>query len=252
MKVLVHTSLAELKLRVSVDRHGVALFRPEEREIPPGDCARCPLVEKTCLKLPSATGVALLWRRMGLVDVRGVPTRRGQIVSFFQQGDGLAVAAALEDVRYPIEELVYDLANLDAGFRFSGEDNRWGGKLAIACQRLFGNQNIPGYLENGLPPRYGCGAEQVVKSVHQNPLNKNAWVTEWTGPGDIDRIIIEWRSLLRQTTNSPSVEWPRWLELKALAKSILNETESPTLTELPKLEFQQTKRVDHRLIMRRH
>jgi hypothetical protein len=43
---------------------------------------------------------------------------RGRIVSFFSQGDGLAIAAALEDETYPLDELVYDLANLDAGFRF--------------------------------------------------------------------------------------------------------------------------------------
>ena len=46
---------------------------------------------------PPATGTALLWRRLGLVDAAGVPTQRGQVVSFFSQGDGLAIAAALED-----------------------------------------------------------------------------------------------------------------------------------------------------------
>jgi hypothetical protein len=42
------------------------------------------------------------------------------------------------------------------------------------------------------------------------------------------------------------------MELKKLAKGILNETESPTITNLPPLEFHQTRRVDHRLILRRH
>jgi hypothetical protein len=37
-----------------------------------------------------------------------------------------------------------------------------------------------------------------------------------------------------------------------MAKGILNETESPTLTSLPPLEYEQTRRVDHRLILRRH
>ncbi len=39
---------------------------------------------------------------------------------------------------------------------------------------------------------------------------------------------------------------------KAMAKGILNETESPTMTDLPPLAFDQTRRVDHRLILRRH
>ena len=37
-----------------------------------------------------------------------------------------------------------------------------------------------------------------------------------------------------------------------VAKGILQETESPTLTELPPLEYHQTKRADHRLLLRRH
>jgi hypothetical protein len=236
---------------VPVDSHGVAMWHPVEREVLPYDCAQCSLVE-TCKKLSTATGTAMLWRRLGLVDAAGVPTLRGRIVSFFSQGDGLAIAAALEDETYSLEELIYDLANLDGGFRFCGEDNRWGGRLAMVCHEKYGLQSIPGYLENGVPPKYGAGAERVVASVHKNPLNKHAWITDQLGPGDIDRVIIEWRSLLRQISHAPNLQWPRWHSLQALAKSMLNETESPTLTELPPLEYHQTRRVEHRLVLRRH
>ncbi|HHY84558.1 MAG TPA: DEAD/DEAH box helicase [Verrucomicrobia bacterium] len=250
-RIQAHLSLAELPMRVPVDQYGVAIWRPVAREVLPYDCAQCSLVP-VCKKLPTATGTALLWRRLGLIDAAGTPTLRGRVVSFFSQGDGLAIAAALEDESYPIDELVYDLANLEAGFRFCGDDNRWGGRLAAACHAKYGLQNIPGYLENGVPPKYGAGAEQIVASVHQNPLNKQAWATDLVGVGDIDRIIIEWRSLLRQISHAPDLEWPRWRALQAMAKTILNETESPTLTDLPPLEYHQTRRVEHRLILRRH
>lgn len=250
-RILAYVSLADLTLRVPVDKHGVALWKPTEREVLPYDCARCSLVE-TCKKLPSATGTALTWRRLNLVDAAGKPTLRGRVVSFFQQGDGLAIAAALEDERYPLDELIYDLADLDGGFRFCGDENRYAGRLAMACHEKFQLQSFPGYLENGVPPKYGYGAEAVVRSVHENPLNKNNWVTEVLGAGDIDRAIIEWRSLLRQIAHAPELDWPRWQAFQALAKTILNETESPTLTELPKLEYHQTRRVDHKLILRRH
>jgi superfamily II DNA/RNA helicase len=250
-KILAQVSIAGLTIRVPVDSHGVALWRPIDREVLPYDCARCSLVG-VCKGLSTATGTAMLWRRLGLVDTSGAPTLRGRIVSFFSQGDGLAIAAGLEEESYPLDELVYDLANLDGGFRFCGEDNRWGGRLAAVCHERYGLQSVPGYLENGVPPKYGAGAEQVVASVHKNPANKHAWVTDLLGPGDIDRVIIEWRSLLRQVSHAPDLDWPRWKTLQAIAKAILNETESPTVTDLPPIEYHQTRRVDHRLILRRH
>jgi len=250
-KILAHVSVSDLTMRVPMDKYGVALWRPTEREVLPYDCAQCELVP-VCKQLSAATGTALLWRRLNLVDGAGVPTRRGRVVSFFSHGDGLAIAAGLEDPRYPLEEFIYDLADLDAGFRFCGDENRFAGRLAIACHEKFGLQSIPGYLENGLPPKYGAGAEQIVQSVHKNPLSKQSWVTDLVGVGDIDRVIIEWRSLLRQISHAPDLDWPRWRDLQALAKTMLNETESPTLTELPPLAYNQTRRVDHRLILRRH
>jgi hypothetical protein len=49
-----------------------------------------------------------------------------------------------------------------------------------------------------------------------------------------------------------NLEWPRWREFQSLAKTMLNETVSPTITDLPALEYHQTKRLEHRLILRRH
>ncbi len=250
-RILAVVSIADLPTRAIIDSHGVALWHPATRDVLPDDCARCNLVER-CKQLPTATGTALLWRRLNLVDASGAPTLRGQLVSFFSQGDGLAIAAALEDQDYPLEDLVYDVANLDAGFRFCGDDNRWGGRLAIVCHEKYGLFSVPGYLENGVPPKYGAGAEQVVAAAHKNPLSKHAWVTDLVGAGDIDRIIIEWRSLLRQIAHAPDLDWAQWRAFQTLAKGILNETASPTMTDLPPLEFHQTRRVDHRLQLRRH
>lgn len=248
-KITATVRLDRLPLRAVVDRHGVALWRPPVREVSVASCAGCDARE-ACRQLSPATGTAMLWRRLGLVDERGHPTRRGRLVSFFSGSDGLAIAAALEDPAYPVEELVYDLACLDAGFRFAGDDNRWAGRLALACNQAYGIQTVPGYLEHGLPPKYGAGAEQVVAAVHRHPGRKHEWVTDALGVGDIDRAIIEWRSLLRQIAHAPSLEWERWTGLQSLARQILGETQSPTLTDLPPLEHPQTKRIEHRLVLR--
>jgi superfamily II DNA/RNA helicase len=250
-RIIAFVSIAALPIRVITDSHGVALWKPVERDVLPPDCAICKLVP-VCDALPTTTGTALLWRRLGLVNNIGVPTTRGRIVSFFSQGDGLAIAAALEQSSYALEELCYDLANLDAGFRFCGDENRWSGRLAESCHQAFGLQSVPGYLENGVPPKYGAGASEVVVSVHKNPLNKHGWISDLLGPGDIDRVIIEWRSMLRQIAHAPDLEMERWRGLQKLARTILNETSSPTLIDLPPLEYHQTKRVDHRLLLRRH
>lgn len=250
-RIVARVSLDRQLVRAFVDAHGVPLWRPRDREVPHPSCMACDQAA-VCRQLSPATGTAMVWRRLGLIDAAGVPTRRGRLVGFFHQGDGLAIAAALEDARYPLEELVYDLANLDAGFRFCGDENRWAGRLALACHACYGNQSFPGYLENGVPPRYGSGAEAVVAAVHREPQAKVAWITPVLGAGDIDRMIIEWRSRLRQVSHAPAMDWGRWTAFQERAKAILNETESPTLTELPPLEFNQTRRLDHRLILRRH
>jgi hypothetical protein len=250
-KILALVSIADLQMRVPVDSYGVALWHPIEREVLPLDCARCSLVP-VCRELSTGTGVAMLWRRLGLVDAAGVPTLRGQIVSFFSHGAGLGIAAALEEASYSLDELIYDLANLDAGFRFCGEENRWAGRLPMACYRIYGIQSIPGYLENGVPLRYGSGAEQIVACIHKNPLSKSQWITELLGAGDIDRVIIEWRSLLRQISQAPTLAYPRWQALQTMAKAILHQTESPTMTDLPPLDYHQTRRIEHQLILRRH
>ncbi|HTI73130.1 MAG TPA: DEAD/DEAH box helicase [Candidatus Limnocylindria bacterium] len=250
-KIIAFVSLENQLLKAPVDRHGIALWRPEDREVFPSDCAGCNLRE-SCLELPTATGTALLWRRLLLVDALGAPTLRGRVVSYFSGGDGLAIAAALEDSSYPLDELIYDLANLDAGFRFSTDETRWGGRLAVACRQQYQIQSIPGYLDTGIPPKYGDGGNIVVRSIHKDPASKGRFATEFLGDGDIDRVIIEWRSLLRQVSHAPKLAWPRWTEFQALARATLNETDSPTNTDLPRLEYHQTRRVDHRLILRRH
>jgi hypothetical protein len=248
--VTVLVSLELQTVKVPVDRHGVALWRPREREVLSAVCARCDWTE-VCRGLSAAPGTALTWRRLGLVDAQGVPTRRGRVVSCFSGGDGLAIAAALEDTAYPLEELVYDLANLDAGFRFAADGDRWGGRLAYACRKAYGPASIEGYLETGLPPKYGTGAETVVRRIHEDPATKVRFVSEFLGAGDIDRMIIEWRSLLRQIAHAAPLEWPRWTDLQAMAKAMLHEVHSPTETSLPPLEYHQTKRIDHQLLLRR-
>ena len=245
-RLFVQLRLGHQAVPAHVDLSGVALWRPQERQVVNPTCSGCGLYSE-CRELKPATGVALLWKRLKLVEENGSPTRRGRVVSFFSQSYGLGIAAALEDESLPIDELGYELANLDAGYRFGNEENRWEGRIPIACRERYGDVTVPGYLDAGLPPRYGSGAEQVIAAMHANPADKTNWVTDLLGAGDIDRAVIEWRSLLRQIIHAPELDWMRWMELREHAGTLLAETESPTLCELPPLEHHQQGRVDHHL-----
>ena len=101
-----------------VDSLGHALLDPPEREALPLVCRSCSELQHD-LTVAITNSPAYAWRQLGLVAENGTPTRRGTVFSFFQAGEGLAIAAALEDETYPIDDLVFDLANIRAGPRFA-------------------------------------------------------------------------------------------------------------------------------------
>ena len=190
----------------------------------------------------SVSTAAFDWRKLGLISEGGTPTRRGILFSFFQQGEGLAIAAALEDERYPIDDLIFDLANLRAGPRFAGDESRFGGHLGAVCQRAYERADMPGYLEMGVPPEYGAGASEVVRALIEHSTPRHKLLTESLRPGDIERGLIEWRSLLRHIVWAPDYDWERWRELKTKAARFIESTESPALAELPPLTAAQQRR----------
>ncbi|MGA7152179.1 MAG: hypothetical protein WBY84_12375, partial [Pseudolabrys sp.] len=168
------------------------------------------------------------WRHLGLVEPDGTPTSRGMIFSFFHGGEGLAVAVALEDETYPIDELVFDLANIRAGPRFAGEDAPMGGRLGILCQRVYRRADYPGYLTMGVPVQYGAGASEVVRALVADPRSKHKLTNELLRHGDIERALVEWRSILRHIVLAPAYPLSRWTELKAAAEELIDKTASPT------------------------
>ena len=165
------------------------------------------------------------------------------IFSFFHGGEGLAVAAALEDETYPIDELVFDLANIRAGPRFADEDAPMGGRLGILCQRVYGRADYPGYLSMGVPVHYGAGASEVVRALVADPRCKHKLTNELLRHGDIERALVEWRSLLHRIVTAPPYPLPRWNELKRAAGELVEKTVSPTAVDLAGLLPVQQRRV---------
>ena len=223
----VRLDYANVPVNAHIDSAGKALIDPPERENLPDVCRTCDQLEhdKTVAIVNSPT---YAWRHLGLVEPDGTPTRRGMIFSFFHGGEGLAVAVALEDETYPIDELVFDLANIRAGPRFAGEDAPMGGRLGILCQRIYGRADYPGYLTMGVPVQYGAGASEVVRALVADPRSKHKLTNELLRHGDIERALVEWRSILRHIVLAPAYPLSRWTELKAAAKELIDKTASPT------------------------
>lgn len=238
----VQIDFSAVKTRAIRDSLGRALLDPPEREALPLPCRGCPQRhhDETVEIIASP---AYAWRQLGLVEANGTPTRRGIVFGFFQAGEGLAIAAALEDESYPIGDLVFDLANLRAGPRFAGEDSPLGGRLGALCQTVYERADYPGYLEMGVPVHYGAGAAEVIREVIQNPGNRYRITSDFLRSGDIERALMEWRSLLRHIRAAPDLEWPRWRELKKLAAHFLESTEPATTLDFPPLLAAQQRRV---------
>lgn len=211
------------------DSSGRLLLDPPTRRILPPPCGACSQ-RAWCESSPVTHSPSMAWRELGLVDRNGTPTRRGILFSFFQHGEGLAVAAALEDSAYPLEDLIFDLADLRGGPRFSDEEGRCPGRLGLVCQRTFRNADHPGYLEFGIPTEYGAGASEALRGIIEAGIPKAQFLSDTLRVGDIERALLEWRSLLRHIAHAPEYPWDRWTALKALAKTAAEWVPAAQLT----------------------
>ena len=217
------------------DSHGALLGDPPLRENLPEPCRDCPELERYCRVALIANSPAFAWRRLGLVEPDGTPTQRGILFSFFNNGEGLAVAAALEDESYDVGDLIFDLANLRAGHRFAGDESPYSGRLGALCQQAYERADYPGYLEMGVPVHYGAGAAEIVREIVENRSSRQKMLTESLRPGDIERALVEWRSLVRHVALAPDYAYARWSALKEACAKYSEAPSANVLLRLPEL-----------------
>ena len=183
------------------------------------------------------------WYILGLINEEAKPTNRGRIFSQFSRGEGLAVAVALEDETYPVDELIYDLANLRAGHRFRA----WAkseSRLSALCRQAYGFRDYPGYLRAGLPMEYGEGGVDFIRE-HSLIHGTNQEEGEDLGAGDVERLIIEWKSLLDLIVHGRELNISRWSELQKVAKKLGGgQAPAEELVELPELPVRQRRRFE--------
>lgn len=166
------------------------------------------------------------WRTLGLVDSDGSPTRRGVIFSYFQHGEGLAIAAALEDDSYPADELAIHMANLRSDCRLEMTEPGGSERLAAACRGIYGYVNHAGYLEAGLPIGYGEGTAELLGLLEGHGVTRPSPHQDVVAEGDLTRAHVEWLSLLRHVVHAPAHDWDRWQQLKAACIVLLEKQAS--------------------------
>jgi hypothetical protein len=214
--------LSPVEVMAYEDSHGRLLFAPQERSIVVRNETGVHMPETVTTDREPRPGSPIhAWRSLGLIDAEGAPTRRGEIFSFFQHGEGLAVVAALEDESYPADDLVHHMANLRSGSKFDLPLDCGSERLAAVCRGTYGFVNHHGYLENGLPLDYGEGAAELLDAMlHPEQPGAQALKAD-IAEGDISRAYVEWLSLLRHISHAPDHPWKRWVALKEAAKAVL-------------------------------
>lgn len=203
-------------VRVTPDADGHPLINPRIRE-----------VEKEDIRLADALGggtgrggkAGRLWHRLGLIRNDGSVTLRGRIAARFQHGEGLAVAAALEDDGYDPEDLAWDLAELRAGERLAALA-RSSSRLAADCRLAYRSLTAEGYLSEGLPESFGEGTAELLRA-HALHGKSPAEAGDVAGLGDLERALLEWKSTLRLVEGAPALGWERWDALREACGKVL-------------------------------
>lgn len=214
-------------------------------------CATCTHLAE-CRELDPSPTLLWHWQRLRVLDYQLHLTERGRLVREFLGPEGLAIAAAVEDPEYDPEELLFDCANLFAGDRFSRDESRWAGRLAASCRTAYRDFNIDGWLVYGVPPQYGNGASERLQGLMLGDRRRAQVADETATVGDVNRLLVEWRSLLRQLAALPEFEgaWnARRAALRDAARKWLDRL-GPTraLPELPPLTpAQRTPMAHHRM-----
>ena len=227
-----------------IDSHGRALINPPFRVVEPPPFPTFAELAGPPEQEHKRHSPAEWWHQLGLIDDRKRPTRRGVIFSYFNHGEGLAIAAALEDESYALEDLIFDLANLRAGHRFEEFDNA-SGRLGNICRLRYHGTTCPGYLSQGVPTEYGNGAAEVLAKVRANPSLRTEFVSDTLRPGDIERAALEWRSVLNHVCSAPDYAWGRWRDLQELARAyVAQHFAVAQVTAVPELTPAQRQRFD--------
>jgi hypothetical protein len=83
----------------------------------------------------------------------------------------------------------------------------------------------------------------VIRELVTNPSARYRMTNESLRHGDIERALMEWRSLLRHIVGAPALDWERWRALQKVAAHFIGSTTSPAAVDFPPLLASQQRRL---------
>ena len=219
------------------DSLGKALFDPPDRTALPLVSRACPeLAHDQTVEIVASPAYAwrkLVWsNRMGSrgCAARFLPGRRGT------RRRRRARRGNLSDRRSGFRSCQYP-----AGPRFAGEDAPLGGRLGALCQRLYERADHPGISR--WASRCITAPARRKSFARSSRIRRVATATsDWLRHGDVERALMEWRSLLRHIAAAPALEWDRWMALKSAARELLGRVATPAFFDFPPLLATQQRR----------
>ena len=219
--LMAQLALGDIPTTATIMPDGTALIHAPKRRVDIADIADTPSEFD-----PPRGSPAFIWKKLGLVDATGDPTARGRVFSRFQNGEGLMIAAALEDPTYPVEDIVKHLANLRGGPRFTDFADGPSLRLATSARELYGHVDYEGYLIAGLCPGFGEGTWEALEIYNNAGLKTLQKETESIRRGDLERANLEWKSFLRHILHAANPSAPRWAEFQSAAAMQLHDIRS--------------------------
>src|SRR5438552_2558627 len=76
--------------------------------------------------------------------------------------------------------------------------------------------------------QHDADSSEIMRELVADPRYNHKLTSELLLHGDIERALVEWRSILRHIVVAPAYPLSRWTELKAAAEELVDKTASPT------------------------
>ena len=138
--------------------------------------------------------------------------------------------------------MIKDLVNLRPGHRFRGYASSES-RLAYGLPRNLRLERLSGIPQGRVAGRIWGRRDGGFTKSSEIPAGNSR--SSDLHSGDIERVEIEWKSLLSLIAYAPVLPLARWQELQQLAKKVVGENDvEENLPELPELLSRQKERFE--------